>query len=119
MNDREVFRKNLNDLIFLTKVKQIDIARYAEVSYQTVSAWVKGRGYPRADAMSKLCAFFGVKQSILTEPHEPMKSREQVLVDTYRSLSADGQDKLMERASELKKLYPKRSKKNGETEAEV
>ncbi len=69
MNDREIFRKNLIDLMNLTKVKQIDIANYVEVSYQTVSAWVKGRGYPRADAMSKLCAFFGVKQLILTESH--------------------------------------------------
>ena len=119
MNDREVFRKNLVDLMHLTKTKQIDIARYAEVSFQTVSAWVKGRGYPRADAMGKLCAFFGVKQSVLTEEHTDEKTNEDILIDTYRSLSVDGQKRLLERASELKKLYPKRSKKNGETETEV
>ena len=66
MTDREIFRNNLIDLMNNTKTKQIDIARYAGISYQTVSAWVCGRGYPRADAMEKLCKFFGVKQSALT-----------------------------------------------------
>ena len=117
MNDREIFRKNLTDLMNLTKVKQIDIANYTGVSFQTVSAWVKGRGYPRADTMGKLCQFFGVKQSILTEEHKEEKDDEGLLLDAFRSLSAEGQAKLMERASELKKLYPKGRKKSGETEA--
>ena len=57
MTDREIFQTNLKELMRTTKVKQIDIARYAEVSYQTVSSWVCGRGYPRAEAMEKLCKF--------------------------------------------------------------
>ena len=67
MTDREIFKTNLVNLMNETKTKQVDIAEYAEVSYQTVSAWVQGRGYPRADAMEKLCKFFGIKQSDLTE----------------------------------------------------
>ena len=58
MTDREVFKENLNNLMRISKVKQIDIAKYAEVSYQTVSAWVCGRVYPRAESMEKLCKFF-------------------------------------------------------------
>ena len=119
MTDREIFKKNLVDLMALTKVKQIDIARYAEVSYQTVSAWVRGRGYPRAEAMEKLCRFFGVKQSILTEERNSDEDKENILVDSFRSLSEEGQDKLLERASELKKLYPKGRKGSGKTKAEV
>ena len=112
MTDREIFQKNLVDLMNVTKVKQIDIARYAEVSYQTVSAWVTGRGYPRADAMGKLCKFFNVKQSALTEQKEE-KTDEDLLLSAFRSLSAAGQEKLLERADELRKLYPKRGRKNG------
>lgn len=119
MTDREVFQKNLVAMMKLTKVKQIDIAQYAEVSYQTVSAWVNGRGYPRADAMGKLCQFFGVKQSVLTEEHTPEKTKEEKVVSLFRSLSDKGQDKLVERAEELSKLYPKGTKKNGKTETEV
>lgn len=113
MTDREIFRINLQNLMKSAKVKQIDIARYAEVSYQTVSAWVCGRGYPRAEQMEKLCRFFGIKQSVLTESKE--ETPEDKLLMIYRSLSADGQRKLLERASEMKILYPKRRKEHEET----
>ena len=112
MTDREIFCKNLNNMMELTKVKQVDIAKYAEVSYQTVSAWVKGRGYPRADAMGKLCKFFGVKQSVLTEEHSYEKTNEEYLLDIFRSLSDKGQGIMLERAEELRKLYPKRGNKD-------
>ena len=113
MTDREIFQSNLVELMRLTKAKQVDIAHYAEVSYQTVSAWVCGRGYPRADAMEKLCKFFGVRQSALTEPHNPQQLHEDKLLLLFRSLPEEAQEKLLERAFELKRLYPKRGKFNG------
>lgn len=112
MTDREIFQQNLSNLMNITKVKQIDIAKYAEVSYQTVSAWVNGRGYPRADAMEKLCKFFGVKQSALTEQQD-QKTDEDRLLSAFRALPEQGRKKLLERAEELRKLYPKRGSNNG------
>lgn len=106
MTDREIFQKNLIDLLESTKTKQIDISKYTGVSYQTVSAWVTGRGYPRAEAMEKLCKFFGVKQSALTEDRTAVSDEDQ-LITAFRSLSNEGKQKLMERADELRKLYPK------------
>lgn len=117
MTDREIFRNNLYNLMKVTKVRQIDVARATDVSYQTVSAWITGRGYPRADAMQRLCTFFGVKLSALTEDQNAVSDEDKLLL-AYRMLSAIGQDKLMERAEELKILYPKRSKRNAETETE-
>ena len=111
MTDREIFQKNFTNLLNETKVKQVDVAKYAEVSYQTVSAWVQGRGYPRADAMERLCRFFGIKQSALTE--EQKDTEEDRLLSMYRCLSDEGKQKLHERAGELVKLYPKRGSKNG------
>lgn len=111
MTDREIFRKNLATLMRNTKTKQVDIAKYAEVSYQTVSSWVCGRGYPRAEQMEKLCKFFGIRQSALTE--EQKETDEDRLLSMFRSLPQEGRDKLFERASELKKLYPKRRGQNG------
>ena len=111
MTDREVFQHNLVNLMKSSKAKQIDIAKYAEVSYQTVSAWVCGRGYPRADAMEKLCKFFGIKQSALTD--NPEETDEDSLLLKFRSLSDEGKAKMLERASELLLLYPKRGNKNG------
>ena len=111
MTDREIFKNNLVELMRVTKVKQIDIAKYAQVSYQTVSAWVTGRGYPRADAMEKLCKFFGIKQSALTE--QPVHTEEDDLLTAFRALSDEGKQKLLERAGELIRLYPKWGSKNG------
>jgi len=111
MTDREIFRKNLTELIETSHTRQIDIAKYAEVSYKTVSAWVTGRGYPRADAMEKLCKFFGIRQSALTEPHNPVESMEDKLLIAFRAMSPAGQDKLLERANELRILYPRKVKK--------
>lgn len=114
MTDREIFKNNLYNLMRTTKVKQVDIAKYAEVSYQTVSAWVCGRGYPRAEQMEKLCRFFGVRQSALTEAPEPEMSKEDLLLSYFRALSDEGQNKMLERALELKQLYPKRKNKKVE-----
>ena len=111
MTDREIFKNNLSELIRISKVKQNDIAKYAEVSYQTVSSWVCGRGYPRAEQMEKLCKFFGIRQSALTE--EQKETDEDRLLSMFRSLPQEGRDKLLERATELRKLYPKRREKNG------
>lgn len=116
MTDREIFRSNLVDLMNRSKVRQIDIARYAEVSYQTVSSWVCGRGYPRAEAMEKLCRFFGIKQSALTESHD-IETDEDKLIYIYRALPIEGKVKLIERAEELKVLM-KRGKRSAKAEAE-
>ena len=111
MTDREIFQNNLSNLIRNTKVKQIDIAKYAEVSYQTVSAWVKGRGYPRPETMEKLCRFFGIKQSELTESREKQETPEDMLITAFRTLPVEGKEKLLQRAEELLKLYPKKGRK--------
>ena len=113
MTDREIFRKNFSELLRVTKAKQVDIAKYAEVSYQTVSAWVTGRGYPRADAMERICKFFGIKQSDLTEDKDVV-NKEDELLQFFRAMSDIGQDKTLERAYEMKRLYPKREKKTNE-----
>ena len=111
MTNRETFKNNFKMLMEESKAKQIDIANYAEVSYQTVSTWATGRAYPRAEAMEKLCKFFGIKQSALTESGE--ETDEDNLLSMYRIMSDDGRLKLIERAEELVKLYPKRGMKNG------
>jgi len=118
MTDREIFRNNLANLMKKAKVKQIDIAKYAQVSYQTVSAWVCGRGYPRADAMEKLCRFFNIKQSALTEKQNDT-TPEDDLVAMYRALPVSAKAKLLERAEELTQLYVKKGKHNGKAKAKT
>ena len=113
MTDREIFQKNLTELMRVTKVKQIDLAKYVDVSYQTVSALVTGRGYPKPETMEKICQFFGIKKRELLEYEDD--TQESSLIRLYRTLSNEGKQKLIERAYELTRLYPKR--RNPDVEA--
>lgn len=117
MTDRETFRRNFVELLRITKIKQKDLAKSIDVSFQTVSAWATGRGYPRADALEKICRYFGIKKSVLLEPQKAEVTQEDRLLNMFLALSDEGKSKLMERASELTQLYPaRRRKSNGETE---
>lgn len=60
MNDREIFRKNLNDLLSSSGKLQKELAEYVGAKTTTVSGWTRGISYPRADAMEKIAMFFGV-----------------------------------------------------------
>lgn len=65
MNTREIFRKNLNDLLSSSGMMQKDLAEYCGAKTTTVSGWTRGISYPRADAMEKIAQFFGVPTSRL------------------------------------------------------
>ena len=113
MTDREIFRQNFRRLLRSTGVSQRIISEQIGVSFQTVSAWATGRGYPRADAMEKLCKFFKIKQSALTEDPHSLKSDERILIEGFRSLPESARKKMIERMEELAKLYPKWSDDDG------
>lgn len=120
MNRRETFKKNFNEIMRITKTKQIDLSKYTGVSYQTVSAWSTGRGYPRPEVMEKLCMYFGIKPTDLTEEPNPEITQEDRLVAAFRCLSYEGKKELLKRTYELVKLYPKRRMKdNGKTEETI
>ena len=70
MNDREVFRKNLNYYLSITGKLQKDLAEYVGAKTTTVSGWTRGISYPRADAMEKIAMFFGIPTSKLVGSDE-------------------------------------------------
>ena len=65
MNNREIFKKNLNELLRSSGKMQKDLADYVGAKTTTVSGWTRGVSYPRADAMEKIALFFGVPTSRL------------------------------------------------------
>lgn len=95
MNDREVFRKNLNDFLAFSGKKQKDLADFVGAKTTTVSGWTRGISYPRADAMEKIAMFFGVSTSrlvgssdsspVLRSSYYELSSEEQKLLDAFRS----------------------------------
>lgn len=69
-NQRVIFASNLTRYMNLRGIAQSDIVMELGVSASTVSDWVKGKKYPRVDAMQKLADYLGVLISDLTTDHE-------------------------------------------------
>ncbi len=65
-NPREVFCQNLKKLMRARDVDQAQIVSTLKVTASTVSDWVRGKKYPRVDAMQKLATFLGVSLAELT-----------------------------------------------------
>lgn len=59
-NAREVFKNNLNRYMRIKGWDQSYIAQQLNLTPSTVSDWVKGKKYPRVDAMQRLADLFGV-----------------------------------------------------------
>ena len=113
MTDREIFKNNLISLMKAANVTQLDIVNNIGVKQQTVSAWVCGRGYPRAESLTKLCQFFGIRMSDLVADHEESNTEEDKILSLFRALSPEGKQKMLERAEEMRLIYPIGRRKNG------
>ena len=102
--NREVFQKNLVELMAQHGGNQNDLAEYVGVSKQTVSAWMHGKAYPRADVMERISSYFGITISALVfDKQEQMEESE--LVYFFHALPEEGKMKLLERTNELAILY--------------
>ena len=67
MNNREIFKENLNYYLTVSGRLQKDLAEYVGAKTTTVSGWTRGISYPRADAMEKIAMFFGIPMSKLVD----------------------------------------------------
>ena len=74
MNNREIFKNNLNDLLSSSGKMQKDLAEFVGAKTTTVSGWTRGISYPRADAMERIALFFGVPTSRLVGQADSVES---------------------------------------------
>ena len=97
MNDREIFKENLSYYLNIQGKLQKDLADFVGARTTTVSGWVHGVSYPRADAMEKIAMFFGIPTSQLikkrNESEDPPEILEVPKTSEARILAA-GIDKL-------------------------
>jgi len=97
MNNREIFKDNLNYYLNTSGKMQKDLAEYVGAKYTTVSGWVHGISYPRADAMEKIAMFFGIPLSQLIKKRddpEEQKISSEAPKTTEARILATGIDKL-------------------------
>lgn len=67
MGNRDIFASNLNYYMKLNKISRKELADAIDVSYFTLTDWVKGKKFPRMDKVEKLAKYFGIKISDLVE----------------------------------------------------
>ena len=102
--DRNLFADNLRRLMKENREKQIDIARFLDVSKSTVSAYCSGSQMPRMDKMEQLAQHFGVSLGMLLGASapapvliQPTEKEEEALpvAPIYHALNERGQSELL------------------------
>lgn len=67
-DQREIFSKNLRNLLHLQRLSQKEVADAIGVIPQTFNRWVQGLSLPRMDKVQKLADYFNVRKSALIDP---------------------------------------------------
>lgn len=88
MTARETFHKNFLALYQAKGCAQIELAEAIGVSRPTVSAWVRGKAFPRADELDRLAKFFAVDLNRLLCY---LGQDEQYLLEVYRGANDQAQ----------------------------
>lgn len=79
MNEHEiknVFAKNLNNLIRDSGKSRTEVAEAIGVTTSAVGAWCIGKKSPRMDKVDKLAALFNVSRSALLEENSPVLKKD-------------------------------------------
>lgn len=103
MTTREQFRARFAKYFEEAGCTQEELASAVGKSRSTISCWLLGKSFPRADVMEKLAAFLRVSVPDLIG-YDP-RDQETILLDMFHEMNDDGKAKLIERAEELVLLY--------------
>lgn len=112
---REIFVRNMRKFMEEKNISQADISSQMQLTASTVSDWYNGKNYPRVDAMQRLAALFGVSMRELTTEAEEeffLSSDERRLLFCYRSLTLEGQEKVLSYVSDIAALYSSEKNKS-------
>lgn len=103
---RDELAKRLKYYRELNNMTVYEVGEAVGKSGKTISAWEVGRGQPDADMLITLCRLYHIKSiaDLYGEISFSLTEQENQLLTVFRSLNSDGQNKLMERAFELRSL---------------
>ncbi len=68
LGNKEIMAENLQRYMNKYGLDRNDIAEIADVSYFTVTAWLKARTYPRIDKIERLANHWNISKADLVEP---------------------------------------------------
>lgn len=104
---KENIQKNILFYRKMRKVTQKQLADFLEIGVSTVSGWERGAYTPDIDTLFMICNFLDVTLNDMCgvfKENGQLSEDETKLLNTFRSLNLKGQEKLLERAEELRDL---------------
>lgn len=115
-NARDIFVKNLNELMERRDISQADIIRELGVTSAAVSNWCTGKKYPRIDIMQRLADMLGVGLSDLISENGLQNANDRdrlealhqnprlgLLFDRTREMKSEDVDFMMQMAERILK----------------
>lgn len=102
MTNREIFRRNLKNLMYRQNVTAIDLAKRIDSPYITVNGWTRGVSYPRPETMEKIAKAFNVPLFELISDDGDEEAR---LLNLFRVMSHDGKEEALRIMYSLSQEY--------------
>ena len=112
MIDKEVFAKNLCELMKRDNISQVELAHKLSLTKSAINCWCNGKSVPKVKYVQTLADIFCCSaDEILFERTTPFPTGtpEERLVTTFRSLNEQGQHYLLQQASIASVMYSKNS----------
>ena len=92
MDNKTIFASNLQKYMDLNRKTRRDLSEALDISYYTVTDWVKGKKFPRMDKVEMLADYFGILKSDLIEEQTAEETKEPAMYDGL----SENQIKLMQ-----------------------
>lgn len=110
INEKKLKENIQKNLIFYRKMRKITQKQLSDqlgIGVSTVSGWERGAYTPDIDTLFVICNILEVTLNDMCgvfQDNNQLSENENKLLNTYRSLNTSGQEKLLERAVELRDL---------------
>lgn len=108
MLSRELFSRNLRDLMARDRMNQVDLARALGVTKAAVNYWVNGRSIPKVTVVQKMADLFSCSTDDLLKERKNdifLSSAEDRLLMIFRSLSGEGQRYMLQQAHIASQMF--------------
>ena len=70
MENKVIFARNLKNLMDANQISRRDLSEALNISYHTITDWVKGKKYPRMDKVEILANYFKPQFTDSVEKYE-------------------------------------------------
>ena len=112
MLSKEIFSRNLRDLMSRDRMNQVDLAKALGVTKAAVNYWYNGRSIPQVTVVQKMADLFCCSTDDLLKERRSdliLGSAEDRLLSVFRQLSEEGQRYMLQQAHIASQMFGKKN----------